>query len=166
MSEFDHIDAALGAEPPPQPIVKAELAPITKIDALPLTDEKLEKDLKIDYDAVRDNLKDLVHAGQEALEGIVKVAQEGDSPRAYEVVAQMIKTLSETNRELMDLHNRVKTIRKTENNTNVSNTTNSIYVGSTKELQDIINASRSTTKAFANRPDVLEVIQDDKQNVQ
>jgi hypothetical protein len=76
----------------------------------------------------------------------------------------MIKTLSETNRELMDLHNRVKTIRKTEQNTNVTNTTNSIYVGSTKELQDIINASRSTTKAFANRPDVLETIQDDKHN--
>jgi hypothetical protein len=166
MSEYDSIDAALGAESP-QPIVKAEPQLPVKVDALPLTDDKLEKDLKLDYDTVRSNLKDLVQAGQEALNGVIAVAQEGDSPRAYEVVAQMIKTLSETNRDLLDIHNKIKTIRKVENNTNnVTNTTNSIYVGSTKELQDIINASRSTTKAFANRPDVLERIQDDKQNVE
>ena len=91
------------------------------------------------------------------------VALEGDSPRAYEVVAQMIKTLAEANREVLDLHDRVKKIRKTENTTNnVSNTTNSIYVGSTKELQDIINTARSSTNAFANRPDILESIQEDR----
>jgi len=96
---------------------------------------------------------------------VIQVAQEGDQPRAYEVVAQMIKTLAETNRELMDLHNRVKTIRKTEQNTNVTNTTNSIYVvGSTKELQDIINSARSSTKAFDNRPDVRDTIAEDKNN--
>ena len=73
----------------------------------------------------------------------------------------MIKTLAEANREVLDLHDRVKKIRKQDVTNNVSNTNNSIYVGSTKELQDIINTARSSTKAFANRPDILESIQED-----
>jgi len=83
------------------------------------------------------------------LDGVIAVAQEGDSPRAYEVVAQMIKTLSETNRDLLDIHDKIKGIRKTENSTTNNHTTNNaIYVGSTRDLQDIINSARSSTKAF------------------
>jgi hypothetical protein len=109
----------------------------------------LEKELKHDYETARRNLRELVDAGKNALDGVIAVAQEGDSPRAYEVVAQMIKTLSETNRDLLDIHDKIKGIRKTENKTTTNNTTtNSIYVGSTRELQDIINSARSSTKAF------------------
>jgi hypothetical protein len=163
MSGFDNIEKALGAEPvqrvvPPNAIV-------VSVDPVPLTDERLEKDLKSDYEVVRDNLKELVDMGKNALDGVIQVAQEGDQPRAYEVVAQLIKTLAETNRELMDLHNRVKTIRKIDQSvTNNSTTNQSIYVGSTKELQDIINSSRSSTKAFDNRPDVRDVVQNDRNN--
>lgn len=163
MSGFDGIEKALGAEPPKR--VVPETAIVVKVDPVPLTDEKLEKDLKTDYEAVRENLKELVDMGKNALDGVIQVAQEGDQPRAYEVVAQLIKTLSETNRELMDLHNRVKTIRKIDQSVTNNTTTNqSIYVGSTKELQDIINSARSSTKAFDNRPDVRDVIQGDKNN--
>lgn len=164
MSGFDNIDKAFDIEPI---LAVKESVPknaiVIKVDAVPLSDEKLEKDLRTDYDKVRSNLRDLMDVGKSALEGVITVAQEGDSPRAYEVVAQMIKTLSETNRELMDLHNRVKTIRKVDQSvTNTSTTNQSIYVGSTKELQDIINSARSSTKAFDNRPDVLETIEEDK----
>lgn len=167
MSGFDNIEKALGVQPS-QPL-SGEGVPqnaiVAKVDTVPLTDERLEKDLKTDYQLVRDNLKELVDMGKNALDGVIQVAQEGDSPRAYEVVAQMIKTLSETNRELMDLHNRVKTIRKVDQSvTNNSTTNQSIYVGSTKELQDIINSARSSTKAFDNRPDVRQIIEDDKTN--
>jgi len=164
MSGFDNIEKALCAEP--QPVSPVRTQPIAiKVDPVPLTDEKLEKDLKTDYEIVRDNLKELVDMGKNALDGVIQVAQEGDQPRAYEVVAQMIKTLSETNRELMDLHNRVKTIRKVDQSvTNNSTTNQSIYVGSTKELQDIINSARSSTKAFDNRPDVRDTIAEDKNN--
>jgi hypothetical protein len=163
MSGFDSIEKALGAEPVKPPVVIPPHAVLAKVDPVPLTDEKLEKDLKTDYDVVRENLKELVNMGKNALDGVIAVAQEGDSPRAYEVVAQMIKTLSETNRELMDLHNRVKTIRKVDQSvTNNSTTNQSIYVGSTKELQDIINSARSSTKAFDNRPDVRDIIAEDK----
>jgi len=163
MSGFENLEKALGAEPM-KPVIPPN-AIVVSVDPIPLTDEKLEKDLKTDYEIVRENLKELVDMGKNALDGVIQVAQEGDQPRAYEVVAQMIKTLSETNRELMDLHNRVKTIRKIDQSVTNNTTTNqSIYVGSTKELQDIINSARSSTKAFDNRPDVRDVIQGDKNN--
>lgn len=155
---FSPIEAALGipkAETPPQnEIVKPQQAPLA-----PLTDEGMASDLKHDYNTVRNNLRELVNAGKTALDGVLEVAQEGDSPRAYEVVAQMIKTLSETNRDLLSLHDQMKSIRKTENNNTTNNTTNNaIYVGSTRDLQDIINSARSTRKAFGDTlPDVEAV---------
>ena len=150
---FSHIESVLGVggtgESEPQAIVPSAPMPIVKIETPPLTDEYLAKDLKHDYETARRNLRELVDAGKNALDGVIAVAQEGDSPRAYEVVAQMIKTLSETNRDLLDIHDKIKGIRKTENKTTTNNTTtNSIYVGSTRELQDIINSARSSTKAF------------------
>jgi predicted RNase H-like HicB family nuclease len=132
-----------------------------------LSQERIDADLRLDYDSVRKNLKELVESGKVALDGIINVAQEGDSPRAYEVVAQLIKTLSDTNKDLLEMHTKVKAIRKSETTVNnVNNTTQSIYLGSTKDLQDIINAARSTTKAFDNRPDVLEAIVEDNSNEQ
>jgi hypothetical protein len=150
---FSHIESVLGigntGDSEPQAVVKSAPMPMVKIETPPLTDEYLEKDLKHDYETARRNLRELVDAGKNALDGVIAVAQEGDSPRAYEVVAQMIKTLSETNRDLLDIHDKIKGIRKTENKTTTNNTTtNSIYVGSTRELQDIINSARSSTKAF------------------
>ena len=150
---FSHIESVLGGEVKQEPkvdaIVPSAPMPIVKVEMPPLSEEGLAKDLTHDYETARKNLRELVEAGRNALDGVIAVAQEGDSPRAYEVVAQMIKTLSETNRDLLDLHDKVKTIRKTENNTTNNHTTNNaIYVGSTRELQDIINSARSSTKAF------------------
>jgi hypothetical protein len=157
---FSHIESALGigttgdSEPQAQEIVQQpQRMPVVKIPSVPLTDEGLAKDLKHDYETVRNNLRELVDAGKNALDGVMAVAQEGDQPRAYEVVAQLIKTLSETNRDLLEMHDRVKSIRKTENTNTTNNTTNNaIYVGSTRELQDIINSARSTKKAFVEAP--------------
>lgn len=104
-------------------------------------------DEDVDYRLVRNNLKDLINTGSSAIDGILAVASEGESPRAYEVAAQMIKVVSEANKDLVDLHKRMGDIKKDKTTNNVKNTTNnSIYVGSTKELLDMINDSRSTTK--------------------
>jgi hypothetical protein len=158
---FSHIESALGigttgdSDPQAQELVQQpQRMPVVKIPSVPLTDDGLAKDLKHDYETVRNNLRELVDAGKNALDGVMAVAQEGDQPRAYEVVAQLIKTLSETNRDLLEMHDRVKSIRKTENNNNTTNNTtnNAIYVGSTRELQDIINSARSTKKAFVEAP--------------
>jgi len=79
----------------------------------------------------------------------LKVATEGDSPRAYEVAAQMIKTVSEANKDLIDLHKKMKEIKREDITLNQNNTTNnSIYVGSTTDLQDLINQSRSAKKSL------------------
>tara|TARA_R110000744_G_scaffold53216_3_gene113733 strand:- start:1685 stop:2167 length:483 start_codon:yes stop_codon:yes gene_type:complete len=119
-------------------------------------------DSEKDYWLVRRNMKELISTGEDAIEGILKVATEGDSPRAYEVAAQMIKTVSEANKDLIDLHQKMKAINKEE--VNVHNTThNSLYIGSTKELQNLINTERSTTKKIENKHDVIdaEVVDND-----
>ena len=106
-------------------------------------------DSEKDYWLVRKNMKELIKTGEDAIDGIIKVATEGDAPRAYEVAAQMIKTVAEVNKDLMDLHKKVKEINKEE--VNINNTTNqSIYVGSTSDLQDLINQERSRTKAMTS----------------
>ena len=106
-------------------------------------------DSEKDYWLVRKNMKELIKTGEDAIDGIIKVATEGDAPRAYEVAAQMIKTVAEVNKDLMDLHKKVKEINKEE--LNINNTTNqSIYVGSTSDLQDLINQERSRTKAMTS----------------
>jgi len=164
---FEGIDKALGV---PSSEASAETKPLVvavPTEGVVLSQERIDADLRLDYDSVRKNLKELVESGKVALDGIINVAQEGDSPRAYEVVAQLIKTLSDTNKDLLEMHTKVKAIRKSETTVNnVNNTTQSIYLGSTKDLQDIINAARSTTKAFDNRPDVLEAIVEDNSNEQ
>jgi hypothetical protein len=114
-----------------------------------ITKIETPKNDKVDGDflEVRKNLKHLISTGEEAIEGILKVAQEGDSPRAYEVAATLIKTVSEINKDIIDIHQRMKSMEQTkvvQNNT----TNNSIFVGSTSDLQDLINKARSRKKAL------------------
>ena len=133
---------------------------VKKVNNLPITKEKMDKDLGADYREVRSNLKDLINTGQNAIDGIISVASDSDSPRAYEVAGQMIKTVAEMNKDLIDMHNKMKIIKKEE--TNVNNTThNSIYVGSTSDLQDLINQSRSAKKAINDNIFDVEVSGDD-----
>jgi hypothetical protein len=111
----------------------------------------LSNDLGIDYKTARDNIRGAVSLGYEALEGIVRVATEGEHPRAYEVVTQMIKAVSDANKDLLELHHKMRIIRNDTNEPKtVNNTMNSIFVGSTKDLQDLINPKRSFSKAIDN----------------
>jgi hypothetical protein len=114
--------------------------PIVKIEG-----QEPKEQLDRDFVEVRKNLKHLVSTGEEAIEGILKVAQEGDSPRAYEVAATLIKTVSEINKDIIDIHHKMKQIEK-PNIVEKNTTNNSIYVGSTSDLQDLINTSRSRKK--------------------
>ena len=143
-------------------ISEENYSPIVKqVDNVPITKEKMEKDLGADYREVRKNLKDLINTGQDAIDGILSVATDSDLPRAYEVAGQMIKTVAEMNKDLIEMHNKMKTIKKEETNLNHT-TNNSIYVGSTSDLQDLINQSRSAKKAFTNDIIDVEVSEDDK----
>jgi len=114
-------------------------------------------DIDSDYKYQRENFYGLVERGQDAIDGILSVAQDSDSPRAYEVAGQMIKAVADMNKDLMDLHNKMKVITKEETTIN-HNTNNSIYVGSTSDLQDLINQSRSAKKAL----NIVDEVEDDE----
>jgi hypothetical protein len=107
-----------------------------------------EEVLEADFNSARTNMKELINNGMDALDGIMKVASASDSPRAYEVAALLLKTLSDMNKDLMVVHEKSENIQK-EKVTNITN--NSIYVGSTTDLQNLINKSRSQAKEL---PDV------------
>lgn len=116
---------------------------------------KLDDDQKSDYTLVRNNLKEIIATGQSAIEGILNVADEGEAPRAYEVVSQLINTVASANKDLIDLHKKFKDLRADTEQTSQQNgvTNNSIYVGSTKELQDLVNQSRSASRRITTSED-------------
>jgi hypothetical protein len=97
-----------------------------------------------DYELVQDNLKGLINNGNLALESALKVATESDSPRAFEVVAILLKTMADLNNNVLDVHKKAKdtTSQKIE----MKQTNNSVFVGSTKDLQNLLNKERSTEK--------------------
>ena len=97
-----------------------------------------EKDPDIDFETGRKNLYNLLDKGNEAIDGILNLAKEGEHPRAYEVAGQLIKTVSEVSQNLLDLQDKLKKIKDVPNNA-PKNVTNALFVGSTKELQALIN---------------------------
>jgi len=97
-------------------------------------------DLKKDYLTVRKNLREILMSGADAIDSILTVAKESDSPRAYEVAAQLIKAVADVNKDLLEIHHKVKTIENQEGSSQkaTSITNNSIFVGSTKDLQSVL----------------------------
>jgi predicted GIY-YIG superfamily endonuclease len=141
MSE-EKISEALNIEY--EPFVK-EITIIDKKELQKIKREKRENLLHSDFETARQNIKDMIHTGMEAIDGIMKVAIAGDSPRAYEVASLLLKTISDINKDLIDIHKKTNDAEK-EKITNINTTNNSIYVGSTTDLQNILNKSRSQNK--------------------
>lgn len=98
-----------------------------------------------DYEMVQSNLKDLIGNGNLALESALKVATESDSPRAFEVVAILLKTMADLNNNVLNVHKTAKDTTST-GKTEVKQTNNSVFIGSTKDLQNLLNKDRSTEK--------------------
>ena len=98
-----------------------------------------DESIDADYEYARENLKSFIEQGKIAMENIIFLAKEGESPRAYEVVGQLIKTLSDTNKDLLDLGKKVKDLKSKRDDTQQSqHITNALFVGSTAELQKLI----------------------------
>ena len=95
-------------------------------------------DVNKDYDYTRGNLYSLIEKGQEAINGIMEVAGETASPRAYEVAGQLIKSVADTTDKLADLHKKVKDIEDDNSKTQGNVTNNALFVGSTAELQKML----------------------------
>jgi hypothetical protein len=106
--------------------------------------EKIEKisnsidDVKKDYDYTRGNLYSLIEKGQEAINGILELAQESEMPRAYEVAGQLIKNVADATDKLMDLQKKLKDIEEDRGVKGPTNVTNALFVGSTAELAKLL----------------------------
>ena len=100
--------------------------------------EKKTGDIQKDYEYTRANLYSLIEKGQEAINGIMELAGEGASPRAYEVAGQLIKSVADTTDKLIDLQKKVKDVEEDTIKTTNNVTNNAVFVGSTSELQKML----------------------------
>ena len=139
MENYESIDEALNISdtekvPSKKPILKKdEVVKINEIDK--------------DYDYTRGNLYSLIEKGQEAINGIMEVAGESASPRAYEVAGQLIKSVADTTDKLLDLQKKVKDVKEENGSTTNNVTNNALFVGSTSDLSKILK------KQFLNNKD-------------
>jgi len=97
-----------------------------------------KNDVEKDYKYTRGQLYSLIEKGQEAINGIMEVAGESASPRAYEVAGQLIKSVADSTDKLMDLHKKVKEIEADNPKTQNTVTNNALFVGSTSELSKML----------------------------
>ena len=113
-----------------------------------VVNEKIQKiketsdDIKKDYDYTRGNLYSIIEKGQEAINGILELAQESEMPRAYEVAGQLIKNVADATDKLMDLQKKLKDVEEEKQSRGPSNVTNALFVGSTAELAKLLKSER------------------------
>ncbi len=120
-------------------IVEQALVPVEKPKQEVISGAPNDESIDADYEYARENLKLFIEQGKVAMENIIFLAKEGESPRAYEVVGQLIKTLSDTNKDLLDLGKKVKDLKSKKDDTQQpQHVTNALFVGSTAELQKLI----------------------------
>jgi len=128
-NNYESIDEALNID---SDIVESK--PIKKPEIIKSKDDDIEKD----YVYSRANLYSLIEKGQEAINGIMEVAGEGGSPRAYEVAGQLIKSVADTTDKLIDLQKKLKDVEDETKKTTNNVTNNAVFVGSTSELQKML----------------------------
>ena len=129
-SMFEGIEEALDVD---TSIVKNEKPEVV----VPIKDQ-----LKQDYEYTRGQLYNLVEKGQEAVNGILDVAQQSDQPRAYEVAGQLIKHVGDVADKLADLHKKVNDIENPKQSRNTEVTNNTMFVGSTAELAKFLKSKQ------------------------
>ena len=132
MENYDSIDKALN--------VKAEITQRLKPKKIKVADS--DDQIKQDYEYSRAQLYNLVEKGQEAVNGILDVAQDSQHPRAYEVAGQLIKHVGDVTDKLADLQKKMKDLDEDKGPKQVTN--NSLFVGSTADLQKMIKQMDKT----------------------
>ena len=137
-NNYGDIDKALNIE---SSIVEVEKS-VEKIDIIP----SKPNDIRKDYEYTRANLYSLIEKGQEAINGIMELAGEGGSPRAYEVAGQLIKSVADTTDKLIDLQKKLKDVEEDTVKSPSSVTNNALFVGSTSELSKILKQGFLNTK--------------------
>ena len=134
MSNYDAIDKALNVENSIEVQTVKEGGCTTRRDQL----KDVSVDIQKDYEYTRANLYSLIEKGQESLNGILELAGESASPRAYEVAGQIIKSVADTTDKLMELQKKVKEVDEDNQKSPNTVTNNAVFVGSTTELQKML----------------------------
>jgi len=101
-------------------------------------DRLTKNDIEKDYEYTRGNLYSIIEKGQEAINGILELAQDSEMPRAYEVAGQLIKSVSDATDKLMDLQKKLKDVEEETQQKGPSTVNNALFVGSTAELQKLL----------------------------
>ena len=129
--EYNKLDKTFNITPE---VVEEETTVVESQKPDRLTKDDIEKD----YDYTRGNLYSIIEKGQEAINGILEIAQESEMPRAYEVAGQLIKSVSDATDKLLDLQKKVKEVNEEEKKGPTSVTNNALFVGSTADLAKLI----------------------------
>ena len=134
-SKFDGIEDALD--------IQSDIVPVDKPEVVtPVDTASTKEQLKKDYEYTRGHLYSLVEKGQEAVDGILELAQESDQPRAFEVAGQLIKHVGDVADKLVDLQKKVNEIENPKKDKQVNTTNNTMFVGSTADLAKFLKKQR------------------------
>ena len=107
-------------------------------------DRLVKDDIEKDYEYTRGNLYSIIEKGQEAINGILELAQESEMPRAYEVAGQLIKSVADATDKLMDLQKKLKDVNEEQESKGPTTVNNALFVGSTAELQKLLKGQNVT----------------------
>ena len=129
---FSDIDKALGVFDPVETAIQQNNIVVSKKVV-----KSNEDDIENDYKYQRENFYGLVERGQDAIDGILELAKEGEHPRAYEVAGNLIKQVAEVTEKLGDLQEKMRKLKEVPNSA-PKNVTNALFVGSTAELQKML----------------------------
>ena len=113
---------------------------VEEIEHVKEKNEITRDDVKKDYEYTRGNLYSLIEKGQEAINGILELAQESEMPRAYEVAGQLIKNVADATDKLMELQKKLKEVEEEKQVKGPSTVNNALFVGSTAELAKMLKA--------------------------
>ena len=111
-----------------------EIVPLEK--PIIMNDEVMD-----DYYYARENLKEIISSAQQSIADLSTIASTSESPRAYEVLSTMMKTIVDANKDLLELQKSVKKLKEEDKKDNPQNVTNALYVGSTGDLMKLIKDS-------------------------
>ena len=135
MSKYEKLNETLNITPTKIEVDESEVS--VGVDR-EKPDRLTKDDITKDYEYTRGNLYSIIEKGQEAINGILELAQESEMPRAYEVAGQLIKSVSDATDKLMDLQKKLKDVNAEEKQGPTSVTNNALFVGSTADLAKLI----------------------------
>lgn len=134
MDKYEKLNETFDVEPVEIETKKEKNAIEKKLEIYENSKEEIRKD----YEYTRGNLYSIIEKGQEAINGILELAQESEMPRAYEVAGQLIKSVSDATDKLMDLQKKLKDVNKEEESKGPTTVNNALFVGSTADLQKML----------------------------